>query len=29
MSTIVVGYDASDCARAALHTAIEVGRGVW
>jgi nucleotide-binding universal stress UspA family protein len=24
MSTIVVGYDASDCARAALNTAIEV-----
>ena len=26
MSTIVVGYDASDCARAALNTAIEVGK---
>jgi nucleotide-binding universal stress UspA family protein len=26
MSTIVVGYDASDCARAALRTAIEVAR---
>jgi nucleotide-binding universal stress UspA family protein len=26
MSTIVVGYDASDCARAALRTAIEVAK---
>lgn len=26
MSTIVVGYDASDCARAALSTAIEVAK---
>ena len=26
MSTIVVGYDASDCARAALNTAIDVGK---
>jgi nucleotide-binding universal stress UspA family protein len=26
MSTIVVGYDASDCARAALGTAVEVAK---
>ncbi len=28
MATILVGYDASDCARAALDTAIEVARAL-
>ena len=28
MGTIVVGYDASDCARAALNTAIEVAKAL-
>lgn len=28
MATLVVGYDGSECARAALHTAVEMAKGL-